>query len=66
MSWMKAAKGDKWLLFSAPGADGTRRALGCVERVGLRYEARDAQGIVISNGCVRQHAMRSVEKSAMG
>jgi hypothetical protein len=64
MKWEKFKVGDRWVLMSPPDTQGVRKPLGSVERVGLRYEARDGAGIVISNGCIRQHAMLSVEKSA--
>lgn len=63
MKWMKASKGDKWILFSAQQLDGSRTALGVVERVGIAYEARDDRDVVICRRSLCRLAMDAVEKS---
>ena len=63
MTWLKHQKGDRWFLFADPAGGNTREALGAVERIGIAYEARNRDGIVIGKRCMRKHAMDLCEQA---
>lgn len=57
--WQKTAQIDVWLLLE----DGMTTPLGKVERVGLKYEARDRMGNRLSVYSSPQLAMGAVERA---
>lgn len=62
MTWLKHKIADRWYLFPSPNGGHVKESLGAVERIGIAYEARDRDGLLIAKRSSRQRAQQLVEE----